>query len=198
MNYNLSKVRVSDIPQEGLELNFELSSELLLNRINEPISDYSESNLIPPSIKLTAPVKASVKLESDGQTVDMKGDIASNYISLCGRCGEEAKADIFSEVSLIFKPKKNSDEFDDVGFVLYKGDVLDCSEALEELFILSIPHTIYCSENCLGLCPNCGVNLNNSKCLCREKGVSLNSKNNDSAESEVVNTPFSKLKDYLS
>ena len=38
----------------------------------------------------------------------------------------------------------------------------------EDIF-LSLPTKILCSEDCKGLCPKCGVNLNLGKCSCKKE-----------------------------
>ncbi len=193
MEYNYTKVRVSDIPQEGLSLVFELSLDLLSKRINEPLNISSESSLSQPAVIFSKPVPVRLDLRSDGQTVEMSGNMTSEYKTLCGRCGEEARKCLDIPVDLIFKPKRNNNDFDDIGYVVYQGEVLDCTEALEELLILSIPHTIYCSEDCKGLCATCGKNLNIAGCSCRKEGELSDASGENPSES-----PFIKLKQYIS
>ena len=38
--------------------------------------------------------------------------------------------------------------------------------ALREELILRVPDYVVCSESCRGLCPSCGVNLNETTCEC--------------------------------
>lgn len=45
---------------------------------------------------------------------------------------------------------------------------LDLTPLVEELEILSWPAKVLCSETCLGLCPTCGQDLNQERCLCAE------------------------------
>lgn len=54
---------------------------------------------------------------------------------------------------------------------VYSGDVLDFSEGFMEAVILALPIKRLCREDCRGLCPRCGTNLNQGNCGCREERV---------------------------
>ena len=51
---------------------------------------------------------------------------------------------------------------------------------MRDALLLELPYRFLCSEDCKGLCSNCGINLNLGTCTCHE-------------EEEVTN-PFSALK----
>jgi uncharacterized protein len=44
--------------------------------------------------------------------------------------------------------------------------MLDLSDVVRQYVLTDIPIKALCSENCLGLCPECGTNLNEEKCKC--------------------------------
>ena len=43
---------------------------------------------------------------------------------------------------------------------------IDVGEALREELVLTAPAYVVCSEECRGLCPHCGMNLNETTCEC--------------------------------
>lgn len=47
-----------------------------------------------------------------------------------------------------------------------EDDEIDVISYLEAAVLLSIPHTVVCSEQCKGLCPECGANRNEKDCGC--------------------------------
>ena len=47
-----------------------------------------------------------------------------------------------------------------------QGDELDVASWAADAIVLSMPHKILCREDCKGLCPNCGANLNEGPCQC--------------------------------
>ena len=54
---------------------------------------------------------------------------------------------------------------------VFEGDVIDFRDAVQEQVIMAIPMQPLCREDCRGLCPGCGANLNLEKCRCRPDDV---------------------------
>jgi len=56
--------------------------------------------------------------------------------------------------------------------VLRKGEhIVELDDVIREALVLALPSKPLCNEDCRGLCPNCGVNLNEESCKC--KGVEI-------------------------
>ncbi len=51
-------------------------------------------------------------------------------------------------------------------FTINEGNMLDLTEAIRQYALLTIPMKPLCSEDCAGLCPTCGSNLNQAPCSC--------------------------------
>ncbi len=62
------------------------------------------------------------------------------------------------------EPTEQADEEDELYW--YQGDHLDLAPMLREQVILAAPMQPLCREECLGLCPRCGQNLNERRCGC--------------------------------
>ena len=48
-----------------------------------------------------------------------------------------------------------------------EGEVVDLRPMIREELLLVVPEFPVCREDCRGLCPRCGTNLNESECDCR-------------------------------
>jgi uncharacterized protein len=56
---------------------------------------------------------------------------------------------------------------DDPGcFTIDEHHILDLTEAIRQYTVLAVPMKPLCNENCAGLCPSCGQNLNQGECGC--------------------------------
>ena len=63
---------------------------------------------------------------------------------------------------------------DSPDYFLLEGDELDLCDLLETSFILNLESRFLCREDCRGLCPRCGADLNLGPCGCkREKDPRL-------------------------
>lgn len=56
-------------------------------------------------------------------------------------------------------------------FTIDEHNILDLSEALRQYTLLAMPMKPLCSEDCAGLCPVCGSNLNQAPCQCSIKVI---------------------------
>jgi uncharacterized protein len=73
---------------------------------------------------------------------------------------------------------EDADEQDEIYF--YQADHIDLTPMLREQIILAAPMQPLCREDCAGLCPTCGQNLNDRRCAC---------------EPETIKSPFRILRD---
>jgi len=56
-------------------------------------------------------------------------------------------------------------------FTIDENHVLDLTEAIRQYALMAIPMKPLCRENCAGLCPQCGRNLNLGVCDCPSQAV---------------------------
>lgn len=73
------------------------------------------------------------------------------------------------------KPRTKADEddgvelaTDDLDVFPYGGDVIDLEPLIREQFVLAVPFAPLCKDDCLGLCPQCGVDRNVTACVCEK------------------------------
>lgn len=88
----------------------------------------------------------------------------------CDRCNEDYETELNSEFLLSFlfvHEKIESDDFN-LKYLSPDQDKIDISEDVIEYVRLTLPMKNLCNENCKGLCPYCGINLNEKKCNCTE------------------------------
>ena len=118
----------------------------------------------------TEPANCSIKVNKDGETVYLEGQVKTQFSTQCSRCAEEAISSVSSPVKLQFKPKSYGaalgEEDEDLEISYYEGTDIDLSDPLVDMVMLQLPFSVLCSESCQGLCSKCGINLNNAKCDC--------------------------------
>jgi uncharacterized protein len=82
----------------------------------------------------------------------------------CSRCldpvFQNVKAEYFEEITL---EDIEIDEYNNIN--LY--------EVIVDSIFINIPVKVLCNENCEGLCPKCGINLNHNKCECNNMEIDL-------------------------
>lgn len=115
---------------------------------------------------------SGVVYNKDGYLL-LEGEIIGVLISQCSRCLEEVSHRLevnFSEKLLyIADQSRFSDwEFGEIEeeYTIYDGDSFDLTDLLVENIIDELPSKVLCREDCAGLCPHCGHNLNEGQCDC--------------------------------
>lgn len=162
-----------------LELD-EITPGGIIREYSIPAESFPELKLLTDSgqMAFATPVEFSLRLQRPGQMVELDGILAVTIQEICGRCLAELETRITSTFSLTFTPRKEEGSGDEeevelhaeeLGLIPYDGDRIDLSESLQEQVIISLPISPLCKDDCLGLCAECGANLNESSCSCEKK-----------------------------
>lgn len=87
----------------------------------------------------------------------------------CTRCLDDFYWDIDLDINETWAKEIAEDDLDTLP--LSEEDTVDLADLLTKDIISSLPIQTICSENCLGLCQECGANLNREACDCDKEQV---------------------------
>jgi len=145
----------------------------------------------PGAIDLGEEVRQRTPLRSEGradlveehhgkhkvvQDIRLKGKLDTSLEVACARCLEPVVQDVARDFDLLYRPLGTdagheelsvTDAEAEIGY--YQGEGLLLEDVLREQVLLAVPLKTVCRENCKGLCPHCGTNLNDSRCACAEQ-----------------------------
>jgi uncharacterized protein len=88
---------------------------------------------------------------------------------VCDRCGEPHRKTVQGQVKTLFaaaagaEPREGNEE---VRILPPDARTLDILQDAVDALLLAVPVKILCKEDCKGLCPACGKNLNDGPCSC--------------------------------
>ena len=138
--------------------------------------------LLGEDVRLALPLRASghaelVREHRGARAVvnDIRfvGKLATQVELRCARCLEPVTRDLVSSFDLLYRPlgvdagpheRSVGDADLEIGY--YEGDGLELEDVLKEQVLLAVPIKAVCREDCRGLCPHCGSNLNAESCNC--------------------------------
>lgn len=166
--------KIADIPNEGLSIAGDVTAEEL---------GLTESDTV-----LTGPLAVGLDLRAVDGTVCVTGVIEGTAVRQCVRCLKDFEEPIAFSVRVAYEreakaapavakredPRKKkavpveeaaSEEHND-DIYYYAGDHLELAPMLREQLILAAPMHPLCREDCAGLCPRCGKDLNEGPCRC--------------------------------
>ncbi len=137
---------------------------------------------------LDGPLDVSLSISRAGVRYLLDGRLRGRLCLRCDRCLGPYLHDLRSDFRLFFAqgPASSSGPSEvelmeqDLSTDFVTEERVDLDEIIREQIYLSLPMKSLCREDCLGLCPLCGIDLNNEKCRCRpEKGSPYFSKLKD-------------------
>ncbi len=109
------------------------------------------------------------------QDIRLKGKLATSLELPCARCLEPVVHEVNRSFDLLYRPQGSdagrpelsvTEAEAEIGY--YQGEGLLLEDALREQVLLALPLKAVCREDCKGLCPHCGKNLNEGQCSCAE------------------------------
>ncbi len=95
------------------------------------------------------------------------GHISGDISTECRRCLNEAHGHVEAESHIIYaEPGEATEDDPDVYLIDPDARELDLRPAIREEWLLAQPRYVLCREDCKGLCPRCGKDLNAGPCDC--------------------------------
>jgi uncharacterized protein len=123
--------------------------------------------------KVVAPVDLRFKVYKDKDRFRLVGGVATTLEQSCSRCLEPFRQPVDSAFDIRYLPQSENTghderevEDDDLTDAFYRDEQIDLMQLMEEQFYLALPMKPLCGDDCKGLCPNCGTNLNEATCKC--------------------------------
>ena len=170
------RIHIDKIPPEGLKIRCKFEPE--------DIDTQDIDGSIQKSVHFQGEIQ---RLNND---FIINGIIEGSWSVQCARCLDLFDLNASSNFRIHLKHRvlsEDNSEFE--GFEnehldesTFSGDIINLSDIIREQMILQLPIKPLCSEDCKGLCPICGINLNHGDCDC---------------DKEKIDPRLSKLKDLF-
>ena len=155
-------IRLSDVPAEGLSLEFQCDPALL-----DPLGE---------GVSLVEPVEVSLRITPQDDRYVIEGTVRGTVRIECDRCVTPVTLAVNAPCAVDAIPAPPGiDTGERGGLVLGELDVtfvpdalLNVQDLVREQLLLQVPMRVLCRDDCAGLCPRCRKNLNAGPCGCPE------------------------------
>lgn len=116
------------------------------------------------------PVKVKGTVENIGDRIlEVRGLIRTAAQDFCYRCLTQTRVDL--SIDFCFKFSDISIEPEEEEIILFSGEEIELAPYIMDEILLNWPGQILCRPDCKGICPHCGVNLNETTCNCKDKEI---------------------------
>lgn len=125
---------------------------------------------------------AQCTLKHKGESrVEMQGHLKACLALTCDRCLVLYDVDVDTELHILFETVSNDlgllkeleCNIQELDSVILEEPVVDIDDILRQQLYLALPLKSLCSEQCKGICMQCGVNLNAAECRCANERQDL-------------------------
>ncbi len=153
--------------------------KLDLGKIRQPETRYdrtfdpSEVTTADDVYRIVAPVHLGFDIHKDKDRFRLVGTVRTELELACSRCLESFRLPVEVAFDQRYLPQTEASAEqerevgeDDLETSFYQDEQIDLNELLREQFYLVLPMKPLCREECKGLCPQCGTNLNTGTCDC--------------------------------
>ncbi len=132
--------------------------------------EFHDLEFVNREIEIEKPIQLELEIFNTRDSFVVEGKLKAELILSCSRCLQKYSSEIELDISEDVLKSEMEDEEE-----LYLDDIV------KDNIILSLPMKPLCSEDCKGICPNCGQDLNEGECDC---------------EVENLDPRLAKLKDF--
>jgi uncharacterized protein len=168
------KLDVQRIPSQGMPLSYRVAATSFATL--KSLVDNGEC-------EFTKPVDFSLKVMLEQDLILIQGRFDTRIALACSRCLEKYETKLSQSFSLRFSRQipqdvhfSDTDEIEitasQIGLIYFEGDGIDLKDSLQEQIVLALPYKPLCRQDCKGLCPQCGTDLNHEICQCKNQSTS--------------------------
>lgn len=109
---------------------------------------------VPPA----SPIRLDLRLEAVVEGVLVTGTAEVDVVGECGRCLERIEDELVIDIQELYVHPGS--DFDEEEASRMEGELIDLEPLVRDEVVLELPQQPLCREDCEGLCPTCGANLN--------------------------------------
>jgi len=116
---------------------------------------------------ISRPVAVEGEVRNTADLLELFLTARTTLDAVCDRCGKAFPLDKSVEYRCMLAEELQNGESDEI--VLLEDGKVDAGDLARTAFILGMDSKTLCSEDCKGLCPRCGADLNLGPCSCKKE-----------------------------
>ena len=114
------------------------------------------------------PVHVEGQVRNRAGALELKAWLDTVLSLICDRCAKPFQREKAVEYETLLAFELANGESDDIVELSQDGE-LELDELMQEVFLLEMDTKNLCSQDCKGLCPGCGADLNTEQCRCKRE-----------------------------
>ncbi len=132
-----------------------------------------ELNPIDERVNLAHAAEVEGTIRRTGQAVAVNGHVETRAQVECDRCLKPVQLPVSADFALEYITEADYESSsiaalseEEMSVSVFDGESIDVDEIVKEQILLAVPARTLCGEDCKGICPECGIDLNTGQCNC--------------------------------
>ena len=137
-----------------------------------------ELNPVDERVNLALPAEVKGTIRRAGQAVAVSGHVETRVEVECDRCLKSVELPVSADFGLEYITGADYESSsaaalseEEMSVSVFDGESIDLDEIVKEQVLLAVPARTLCREDCKGICPECGTDLNTGECNCQADEV---------------------------
>lgn len=161
------RIHIDQIKETGLQLSYAEPADTFI-----VLSELIQNE----GYEFLAPIETQLQVMRISDLIKVDGTFNTTLRQTCDRCLQEFETDLENDFTLTYTPdfseapagdeEERELSTEDMGLIQFRGDEIDLRIGIQEQVVLTLPLRSLCSQDCKGLCPQCGADLNQADCGC--------------------------------
>ena len=133
----------------------------------------AEIDLAVDGIEVTKPVSVTGVVKRSATGLQVSGQLQGQVKLECDRCLKPVLFPFDSKFALDYISDRDYKESNvaeltekEMSVSTFDEEAIDVDDIVREQILLIVPARVLCAEDCKGICPNCGIDLNIESCGC--------------------------------
>lgn len=131
----------------------------------------SSTDFLGETYRFPEPLKLKGEIYNNGQSLTLTVHVSGVMKTECARCLTELEEAVEYDIHELFSRVEDGADPEAEDIIIFEGHEIELDEIAMDNFLMNVSGKYLCSEDCLGLCPSCGHNLNEGDCGCNQEVI---------------------------
>ena len=129
-----------------------------------------EISFMGEEFDFSAPLKVEGTITNNSKSLELSAAVTGSASVHCARCGKPFEAEIsFPIKETLMREGEEVPEDEDI--IVYSGKEIELDDVIVKNFLMNVSVKYLCREDCKGICPVCGADLNEVTCDCGKDDI---------------------------
>lgn len=115
------------------------------------------------------PLHINGEITNNTKSLEFRAHVEGKMGVQCARCRKDMTVPISFDISEVIMQDTVADPEEDV--IIIDNEKLDIHDIVLNNFLMNVEGRYLCSDDCKGLCPKCGADLNMGDCGCGQEDI---------------------------